>query len=101
MWLRFTGINEANNRILTSTKLLEMQCGMMQQRLEYNRKRNIRQVPKPGPPNGTNLGDSRIEDRAGTLQLVLTHHQDILTHLFSLGLEMTNGTALVTNKNSA
>jgi len=92
--LRFTGINEANNRILTSdasgnaTWQNPAVVGIVTGSGTLDR------VPK-WTPNGTNLGDSRIEDRAGTLPIGINTPSGYTYTSIQPGLEMTNSTALL------
>ncbi len=92
--LRFTGINEANNRILTSdasgnaTWQNPAVVGIVTGSGTLDR------VPK-WTPNGTNLGDSRIEDRAGTLPIGINTPGGYTYTSVQPGLEMTNSAALL------
>ncbi|MBP6477904.1 MAG: hypothetical protein KA290_09315, partial [Chitinophagaceae bacterium] len=92
--LRFTGINEANNRILTSDAAGNAMWNDAAAVGIVTGSGTLDRVPK-WTPNGTNLGDSRIEDRAGTPPIGINTPAGYTYTSIQPGLEMTNSTALL------
>ena len=92
--LRFTGINEANNRILTSDAAGNAMWNDAAAVGIVTGSGTLDRVPK-WTPNGTNLGDSRIEARAGTPPIGINTPSGYTYTSIQPGLEMTNSTALL------
>ncbi len=90
--LRFTGIGEANNRILSSDATGNATWKDASSIGIVTGTGTIDRVPK-WTPAGTNLGDSRIEDRTGTAPIGINTPAGYTYTSVQPGIEMTTSVA--------